>query len=60
MAKKIRSSRDKEYLVLWARYPLEEATWEPENHFDDPTALKKLLEEYKPPEEKALEGGRPN
>ena len=57
--KKVGSDRKKEYLVLWAGYPLEEATWEPEENFSDAAALKKSLEEDKPPEEKVVERGRP-
>ena len=39
-----------EYLVLWQGYPLEEATWEPEAHFEDKALLKHNLEKDKPAE----------
>ena len=41
----------KEYLTLWTGYPIEEATWEPEEHFDDREALHRSLKEDQPPEE---------
>ena len=41
----------KEYLTLWTGYPIEEATWEPEEHFDDREALHRSLEDDQPPEE---------
>ena len=53
-------SKGKEYLVLWAGYPIEEATWEPEENFDDLKILEDNLKEDQPPEEQMLERGRPN
>ena len=41
----------KEYLTLWTGYPIEEATWEPEEHFADPEALQRSIIEDQPPEE---------
>ena len=49
--RKAGGNHTKEYLVLWAGYPLEEATWEPEEHFDDAAALQRSLEEDNPPED---------
>lgn len=46
------TDRKKEYLVLWAGYLVEEATWEREASFDDPEALGRRIEEDKPPENK--------
>ena len=42
--KKIKNKYLKEFLVLWAGYPLEEATWEPRDNFSDKEALCKDLE----------------
>ena len=41
----------KEYLTLWTGYPIEEATWEPEEHFDDREAHLRSLEDDQSPEE---------
>ena len=58
--KKAGDSREKEYLVLWAGYPIEEATWEPKESFDDLKTLQENLKEDQPLEETVLERGRPN
>ena len=58
--KKAGDSREKEYLVLWAGYPIEEATWEPKESFDDLKTLQENLKEDQPLEERELERGRPN
>ena len=42
--KKIKNKYIREFLVVWAGYPLEEATWEPEDSFPDKEALHKDLE----------------
>ena len=38
----------KEYLVLWTNYPMEEATWEPKENFDDPEAFEESLRKDNP------------
>ena len=42
--KKIKNKYIRDFLVLWAGYPLKEATWEPEDSFPDKEALYKDLE----------------
>ena len=37
--RKVKGTGRREYLTLWTGYPLEEATWEPEENFDDREAL---------------------
>ena len=49
---KVKNNYIREFLVLWAGYPLEEATWEPEDNFPDRQALHKDLESGLIPEEK--------
>ena len=48
---KVKGIGRREYLILWTGYPLEEATWEPKENFDDREALLRSLQEDKPPEE---------
>ena len=43
--RKVKGTKRREYLTLWTGYPLEEATWEPEE------ALLRSLQEDNPPEE---------
>ena len=50
--------RRREYLTLWTGYPLEEATWEPEENFDDREALLRSLKEENLPEEVRIDQGR--
>ena len=42
--------RKKEYLVLWAGYPIENATWEPASSFMSPSGLRGLLRRDQPSE----------
>ena len=42
--------RKKEYLVLWAGYPIENATWEPAANFTSPSGLRGLLRRDQPSE----------
>ena len=41
----------REFLVLWRGYPLEEASWIPEENFRDKQLLEAELQEFKPEEE---------
>ena len=41
----------KKYLVLWSGYPMEEASWIPDENFDDQTRLQEHLQCDKPQEE---------
>ena len=41
--KKIKNKSIREFLVLWAGYPLEEAAWDPKHNFADKEALHKDL-----------------
>ena len=50
--KKVKNKCIREFLVLWASYPLEEATWEPENSFLDREALHKDFKSGIIPEDK--------
>ena len=50
--RKAKGTGRREYLTLWTGYPLEEATWEPEENFDDKEALLQSLQEDKPEETK--------
>ena len=50
--KKVKNKSIREFLVLWAGYPLEEATWEPEDNIPDKEALHKDLESGLIPEDK--------
>ena len=50
--RKAKGTGRREYLTLWTGYPLEEATWEPEESFDDKEALLQSLQEDKPEEAK--------
>ena len=49
--RKTKGIKRREYLTLWTGYPLEEATWEPEENFDDKEVLLRSLKEDNPPEE---------
>ena len=42
----------REFIVLWPGYPLEEATWEPEDNLPDEEALHKDLESRLTPEDR--------
>ena len=49
--RKAKGTKRREHLTLWTGYPLEEATWEPEENFDDREALLRSLKEDNPREE---------
>ena len=49
--RKVKGTKRREYLTLWTGYSLEEATWEPEENFDDREVLLRSLQEDKTPEE---------
>ena len=51
--RKIRRGRrsEREFLVIWKGYPVDEAEWISERNFADPTGLKELLEQGKPVED---------
>ena len=49
--RKVKGTKRREYPTLWTGYSLEEATWEPEENFDDREALLRNLQEDKPSEE---------
>ena len=40
----IRSRRKKEFLVLWAGYSIDDASWIPASNFDYPEELQKMID----------------
>ena len=55
--RKIRRGRrhEREYLVIWKGYPVDEAEWISERNFADPAGLKELLEKDEPVEDVGAE-----
>ena len=49
--RKVGRTGKKKYITLWTEYPIEEATWEPREHFDDHEALQRSIEADQPPKE---------
>ena len=49
--RKVKGTKRREYLILWTGYPLEEATWEPEENFDDRDQLRRYMAAGNIPEE---------
>ena len=49
--RKVGSKTIREFLTLWTGYPLEEATWEPEDNFTYPNQLKEDMAAGLIPEE---------
>ena len=45
------TKRQKEYLVLWKDYSLDDASWTPEENLTDPEELKKMIRRDKPVED---------
>ena len=43
--------RVKEYLVLWKDWSIDDASWVPEEHFDHPRELRKMIARDKPIED---------
>ena len=49
--RRVRNHTTKEYYVLWRGYPLEEASWVPEDNFEDKEQLRRDLEVDQPTRE---------
>ena len=49
--RRVRNRTTKEYYVLWRGYPLEEASWVPEDNFEDKEQLRRDLEVDQPTRE---------
>ena len=43
--------RYKEFLVLWAGYPIEDSLWIPDSNFDHPEELQNMINRDKPTED---------
>ena len=46
-----RRRRQKEYLVLWTGWSIDDASWTPEGNFTDPEELQKMVERDQPVED---------
>ena len=46
--------RHREYLVLWAGYSVDDASWTPAGNFDYPKELQKMIERDNPVEDTAV------
>ena len=52
--RKVGRRREKEYLVLWSGYSIDDASWTPASNFTSQERLRELVEEDKPEEEPYL------
>ena len=43
--------RKRESLILWKNYSIEDASWIPEDNFDDPTDILMMMEQDQPSED---------
>ena len=48
------SRRHREYLVIWAGYSVDDASWTPASNFDYPEELQKMIERDNPVEDRAV------
>ena len=46
-----RRRRQREFLILWKHYSIDDASWIPETNFDDPTNIPMLMTRDNPVEE---------